>query len=110
LRQNKLAFGRRSHKRRSILELTPTFRVFTFDMVRHTRTQPEEMAFRAQKLVAEGQERIVAQQARVAALNRKGGSAHESKQFLEIMEVTQSLQIGHLDLLRRELHDFDGAS
>jgi hypothetical protein len=81
--------------------------VYTFDMVAHTRTQLEEMVFRAQTLVAEGQERIVAQQARVAALNQNSGPAHESKQFLETMEVTQSLQISHVNLLRRELHEMD---
>jgi hypothetical protein len=60
LRQNngQLAFGRMSHKRRSTLELTPTFEVFTFDMVRHTRTQLEEMAFRAQKVLAEGKSEL----------------------------------------------------
>jgi hypothetical protein len=72
-------------------------------MVGHTRTQQEELVFRAETLVAEGQERIVAQRARVAALDRKGGLAHQSKQFLKNMEVTQSLQISYLDMLRREL-------
>ena len=76
-------------------------------MVGHTRTQLEEMVLRAQTFVVEGQERIVAQRARVAALERKGGDVHESKQFLKTMEVTQSLQIRHLDLLRRELHEMD---
>jgi hypothetical protein len=65
------------------------------------------MVFRAEAFVAEGQERIVAQQARVAALDRNGGRAHESKRLLETMEITQSLQIRHLDTLRRELHDED---
>jgi hypothetical protein len=73
-------------------------------MVGHTRTQLEEMVSRAQARVAEGQRRIVAQQTRVAALDRKGRRADESKQLLKTMEDTQSLQISHLDLLRRELH------
>ena len=76
-------------------------------MVRHTRTQLEGMILRAQTFVAEGQQRVAAQQARVAALDRKGDRAHESKQFLKTMEVTQTLQIAHLDLLRRELHEMD---
>jgi hypothetical protein len=76
-------------------------------MVRRTRTQLEEMILRAQTFVAEGQQRIAAQRARVAALDRRGGRGHESKQFLETMEVTQALQIAHLDLLRRELNEMD---
>jgi hypothetical protein len=60
--------------------------------------------------VAAGQERIAAQQARVAALDRKGGRANASKQFLKTMEVTQALQIAHLDLLRRELLEMDWAA
>jgi hypothetical protein len=91
-----------SHKRRSILELTPTFGAFISDMVGHTRI--EEMVSRARTRVAEGQKRIVAQQAGLAALDRKGRRADESKQLLKAMEETQSLQISHLDLLRRELH------
>jgi hypothetical protein len=89
------------------LELTPTFGFYAFDMVCHTRTQLEEMVLQAQTFVAEGQRRIAAQRARVAALDRRGGRAHESKQFLETMEVTQALQIAHLDLLRRELNEMD---
>jgi len=38
------------------------------------------MIFRAEKRAAEGQKRIVAQQARVAALDRKSGRIDESKQ------------------------------
>ena len=79
-------------------------------MVGHTRTQLEEMVFRAETLITEGQKRIVAQRARVAALDRNGGRTHLSKQFLKIMEDTQSLQISHLDMLRRELAAPDIAS
>jgi GTP cyclohydrolase III len=79
-------------------------------MVGHTQTQLEELVFRAQVFVEEGQKRIAAQRVRVAALDRNGGwQAHESKQFLKTMEVTQSLQIAHLDLLRRELHEMIGS-
>jgi hypothetical protein len=65
------------------------------------------MVLQALTFVAQGQQRIAAQQARVAALDRRGGRAHESKQFLKTMEVTQALQIAHLDLLRRELQEMD---
>jgi hypothetical protein len=73
----------------------------------HTRTQLEEMVSRAQTHVADGQKRILAQQARVAALDRKSRRADESKRLLKTMEDTQYLQIRHLDLLRRELHEKD---
>ena len=69
------------------MELTPTF-----GLIRLTcQTTREEMISRTQAGVAEGQKRIVAQQARVAALDRKDRRADEPKQLLKATEDTLSL-------------------
>jgi len=63
----------------------------------------KEMLARAKDLVAEGEARLVAQEARVAKLGRNGQEGHESWKLLRIMRDTQNLQAGHVRLLEREL-------
>jgi hypothetical protein len=66
------------------------------------------MLSRAKDYIAEGEARLVAQEARVAELERKGKGREgrerrESWKLLRIMRDTQNLQIGHVKLLEREL-------
>jgi hypothetical protein len=61
----------------------------------------------AQSLVARGAERIRAQEARVAALERNAALADQSKQLLAIMKQTHELQIHHVTLLRQDLAGSD---
>jgi len=72
-------------------------------MASHSRELLEEMLARAEFFVAEGQERIVAQQARVAGLVHAGREVNQSKSFLRTLEDTQALQINHVAMLRRAL-------
>jgi hypothetical protein len=67
----------------------------------------EQMLPAAESLVARGAERIRAQEERVAAFERYGAVADQSKQLLAIMKQTQELQIHHVILLKRELAGFD---
>jgi len=65
----------------------------------------KRMLAHAKDLVAEGEARLVAQEARVAELEWKGKDreGRESWKLLRIMRDTQNLQIGHVRLLEREL-------
>ena len=63
----------------------------------------EQMLAQAKELVAEGEKRLVAQEARVVEHRRKGREGRESWKLLTIMRVTQNLQTGHVRLLEREL-------
>jgi hypothetical protein len=63
----------------------------------------KEMLARAKDLVAEGEVRLVAQEARVAELGGKSQEGRESLKLLRIMRDTQNLQVGHVRLLEREL-------
>jgi hypothetical protein len=67
----------------------------------------KRMLAHAKDLVAEGEARLVAQEARVAELECKGKGkdreGRESWKLLRIMRDTQNLQIGHVRLLEREL-------
>lgn len=72
-------------------------------MAVHSRAILEKMLPKAQNLVAEGAQRIRAQEARVAVLEQKGAIGEQSKKLLAIMKQTQELQIGHVALLKREL-------
>jgi hypothetical protein len=62
----------------------------------------EQMLPAAENHVARGAERIRAQEARVAAWERKG-LADQSKTLLDLMKQTQVLQMDHVELLKREL-------
>ena len=72
-------------------------------MVPHTPQVLKLLLARAKDLVADGEARLVAQEARLAALGRKGGDSRESWKLLRIMRDTQNLQVAHLKLLEREL-------
>jgi len=71
----------------------------------------KRMLAHAKDLVAEGEARLVAQEARVAELEGKGKGkdreGRESWKLLRIMRDTQNLQIGHVRLLERELGGAD---
>jgi hypothetical protein len=69
----------------------------------HDRSMLEDLIVRAEKIVAEGEDRLAAQRARIAELKRIGGGAGQSTKFLRIMEDTQALQIDHLRTLKQEL-------
>ena len=69
----------------------------------HTPEVIEQMLAQAKDLVFEGEARLVAQEARVAELERQGRERQESWKLLKIMRHTQDLQIGHVRLLEREL-------
>jgi hypothetical protein len=71
-------------------------------MPAHSRAVLEQMLPAAENRVARGAERIRAQEARVAALERRG-LADQSKTLLAIMKQTQALQMEHVELLKREL-------
>jgi hypothetical protein len=73
----------------------------------HSRTELNEMLPQAEGFVASGAERILAQQQRVAELERSGRPARESKKLLTLMQETQRLQLGHVELLKRELTGVD---
>jgi hypothetical protein len=47
-------------------------------------------------LVASSAERILAQQERVAELERSGRPAKEAKKLFKLMQETQRLQLGHV--------------
>jgi hypothetical protein len=76
----------------------------------HTRAIIDEMLPRAKAFVAAGEERVRAQETRVAELERKGGAGHESRKLLKIMRETQALQMSHVRLLEREIMADDGSS
>jgi hypothetical protein len=61
----------------------------------------ENIITHAEKLVAEGEERLAAQRIRVAELKRRSGRAEQSTTLLKIMEETQSLQIDHVNMLKQ---------
>ena len=71
------------------------------------------MLAHAKDLVAEGEARLVAQEARVAELEwmgkGNGREGRESWKLLRIMRNTQNLQIGHVRLLERELGEVGGS-
>jgi hypothetical protein len=71
----------------------------------HAKFVREDLLPRAEKFVAEGEQRVAAQEARVADLERKGRDAPQSKKLLAIMRETMALQISHLELLQRELRE-----
>jgi hypothetical protein len=71
-------------------------------MPAHSRAVLEQMLPAAQNHVARGAERIRAQEARVAALERKG-LADQAKKLLAVLKQTQALQMEHVELLKREL-------
>jgi hypothetical protein len=80
--------------------------------MRHdTRLHPpatlKRLLSRAKDHIAKGQARLVAQEARVVALERKGKAngreGGESWKLLRIMRDTQNLQFGHVRLLEREV-------
>ena len=73
----------------------------------HSRTELKEMLPQSERLVANGAERILAQQERVAELERNGRPAKEAKKLLKLMQETQRLQLGHVELLKRELAEVD---
>jgi hypothetical protein len=83
-------------------ELGSTSDMVTYP-VPHTTEVLEQLLARAKDLVADGEARLVAQEARLADLARKGGDSPESWKLLKIMRDTQNLQVGHLKLLEREL-------
>jgi len=68
----------------------------------HTPQMIEEMVVRAKNLVAEGEQRLRAQEARVVELERKGRKAPESRKLLKLLRETQALQIRHVSLLEWE--------
>lgn len=72
-------------------------------MPRHSRKALERMLPVAESHVAQGAERIRAQESRLAALEQKGARTEEAEQLLAIMKQTQVLQVEHVVLLRREL-------
>ena len=69
----------------------------------HTPAIIKRLLAQAKDFVAEGEARLIAREARVAQLGRKGREDYESSKLLRIMRDTQNLQIGHVKLLEREL-------
>ena len=63
----------------------------------------------AETSVAEGERRLEAQRIRVAALEKTGRPAEQSQRLLKIMEQTQSLQLSHIAMLKRDLDQPDYA-
>ena len=78
-------------------------------MVSHTRTLIEQMLSDAEAFVADGERRLEAQRIRVAALEKAGRAADQSRRLLKIMEQTQVLQRGHIAMLKRDLNQPDYA-
>jgi hypothetical protein len=72
-------------------------------LVPHTPQVLKLLLARAKDLVADGEARLVAQEARLADLGRKGADSRESRKLLKIMRETQNLQVAHLKLLEWEL-------
>jgi hypothetical protein len=77
------------------------------DLRLHPPEVLKRLLSRAKGHVAEGEARLVEQEARVAELELKGKAngeeGRESLKLLRIMRETQNLQIGHVRLLEREL-------
>ena len=57
----------------------------------------------ANRHIAEGQQRIAAQKARIAGLERDGRDTTASNELLESFEETLELMMRHRDLILREL-------
>lgn len=69
----------------------------------HTKLIIDELLPRAKGLVADGERRLAAQEARVADLQRQGRHAPQSKKLLAMMRETMTLQIGYVELLEWEI-------
>ena len=73
----------------------------------HPSETLKRLLSRAKDHIAEGEARLVAQEARVAELELKGKAngreGRESSKLLKVMRDTQTLQVGHVRLLEREL-------
>lgn len=67
------------------------------------------MLSHAEASVADGERRLEAQRIRVAALEKAGRSADQSRRLLKIMEQTQALQLSHIAMLKRDLNQPDYA-
>ena len=80
------------------------------DTSAHTKLIVQELLPRAKNFVAEGERRLAAQEARVADLQRKGRDAPQSKKLLTIMRETMALQIGHVEMLEREVRADPGVA
>lgn len=63
----------------------------------------------AEAAAAEGERRLEAQRIRVAALEKAGRAAEQSRRLLKIMEQTHALQLGHIAMLKRDLNKPDYA-
>ena len=63
----------------------------------------QELLPQAKSFVAEGEQRLAAQEGRVADLVRKGRDGAQSKRLLTIMRQTIELQIGYVKMLEREV-------
>lgn len=61
----------------------------------------------AEAFAAHGEELLIAQRARVAERQRRGRKSVESEKLLKIMEMTQTLHIHHVVMLRRHLERSD---
>jgi hypothetical protein len=61
----------------------------------------------AEAFVAQGEELLIAQRARVAERERRGKRSAESERLLKIMEATQALHVQHLAMLQRDLERGD---
>jgi hypothetical protein len=70
-----------------------------------SRAVLERKIARAESLVAEGEERLAAQRARMGRSKPVWRSAEQSKRLLGMMEATQFLLIDHLKTLKQELEE-----
>jgi hypothetical protein len=61
----------------------------------------------AEAFVAQGEELLFAQRARVAECERRGKRSAEAERLLKIMEETQALHVQHLWMLQRDLERND---
>jgi hypothetical protein len=69
----------------------------------HKRLIVEDLLPQAKTYVAEGEQRLAAQEARVTTLERQGRDAPQSKKLLKLMRETMELQRAHVRLLQREI-------